>query len=139
MAAPAVLDRLSKASDKNKLATELMRSLGDLSGHKVTKNYVLLALYIGGEKFAGSTLFRPDSNKKEDVYQSHLGLYIKSGYSAFKHQDGIDELGCPVPGEWVIHRGGGQRVQINGIDCHYIHEDNILGTVPDPSTITHRL
>ncbi len=135
----SVLDSLSQASQKGQLATEIWKRIGDLSKHKVTKNYVLIALYIGGRKFAGTDIDRPDQNIKEDIWQSNVGLLLKCGPTAFKHADVTDEPERPVIGDWVMFNAGDkQRIQINQINCAWLHEDNVKGTLPDPSTITHR-
>lgn len=134
------LEHLSSLSDKGSasLAKELVIHLGNLAQYKVTKNYVLVGLYIGGSKIAGSNLFRSDNSKLEDVFQSNCGLVIKLGPSAFKNNDGTDEPDPPLVGEWIYYRGGHQRLQINGVNYAFLHENDIVGTVPDPATITHR-
>lgn len=139
MATAAVLEKLSTLSDKGKdhLAKELVRNLGDLSKYKITKNYVLVGLYIGGKFHAGTKLVRVNAN--EDTYQSNCGLIIKSGPSAFKLDTGLLEPDAPANGDWVYYRGGFQRMQIHGMDYAFLHEDNIVGTVPEPSAITHRI
>lgn len=135
------LKDLSEISDKGKdaLAKELFKSLGDLKQYRVTKNYVLVGLYIGGSRIAGSTLYRSDQNKKEDVFQSNCGIVVKVGPSAFKKNDGTDEPDAPVQGDWIYYRGGHQRMQINGVNYAFLHEDDIVSTVPEPANITHRL
>ena len=140
MAIAAVLDNLSALSDRGKdvLAKELVRNLGDLKQYKVTKNYVLVGLYIGGSRIAGSSLLRADANKREDVFQSNCGIVIKLGPSAFHFNDGSYEPDAPVVGEWIYYRGGHQRMQINGVNYAFLHEDDVVCTVPDPANITHR-
>lgn len=133
------LDDLAKISDaggKEALAKKLVASLKDTKSYKVTKNYVLVGLYIGGTKHAGSSIIRVDVN--EDVFQSNCGLVIKLGPTAFKTNDGKDEPDAPVVGDWIYYRGGHQRMQINGVNYAFLHEDDVVSTVPEPAWITHK-
>lgn len=141
MAASSVvsIDDLSKLSDsggKDALGKKLVSNLRDLKQYKVTKNYVLVGLYIGGEKHAGSSIIRVDTH--EDVYQSNCGLVISLGPTAFKRNDGTDEPNAPKIGDWIYYRGGHQRMQINGVNYAFLHEDDVVSTVPEPSWITHK-
>lgn len=142
MAAPATLTKLSEIEDIDDKRTAFLKQLGKLDGWGPTKNYVLVAVYIGDKYIPGSKLLRADSNLKEDIYQGTAGLLLKCGPTAFKEKiDGklVDEPGRPHVGDWVTFVSGeGKRIQINGIDCRYFVEDAILGTTPDPRVITYR-
>lgn len=133
----SVLQKLSKLSDESSdaLAKKLVRNLGNLKQYKVTKNYVLVGLYIGGKTHAGTHIIRVNIN--EDVYQSRCGVVIKLGPTAFKNDDFSNEKDAPIVGEWIYYRGGIQRMQINGMDYAYLHEDDIVGTISDPAILTH--
>lgn len=132
----AALYALSQAADIKRATLDM---LGDLSGVRMSPTKVLVAHYIAPEKTAGG-LYKPDSNKKEDVWQGAVVLIVKKGPLAFK-DDGRNQFGGfdPEVGEWVtITPAEGKRRQINGVDCRTIDDSLIDMVVPDPAIITHR-
>lgn len=130
------LATISDKGGKDALAKKLVAGLKDIKQYKVTKNYVLVGLYVGGTKHAGSSILRVDL--QEDIFQSNCGLVIKLGPTAFKTNDGKDEPNPPRVGDWIYYRGGHQRMQINGVNYAFLHEDDVVSTVPEPAWITHK-
>lgn len=135
MASPAVLEKLAQAPDIKKA---LLREVGDLSGVGLLSGRILVAIYIGPQKMK-SGLWRPQSQLKEDVYQSVVGLVLKKGALAFKDDDTNKFRGQDVgTGAWVTFRpGDGKRIQVNGVDCRIIEDTLIDMTLSDPELITH--
>ncbi len=133
MASPAVLERLSEAADKKSSRETLLEMLGDLSEFKVLKNYILVALYVGGQYVPGTKIIRSDNNRREDIFQGMAGLVLKIGPTAF------DDVSKVSIGDWVTFSpGDGKRIQIRGVDCRVFHEDNLQMVIPNPDQITHR-
>jgi len=133
----AKLYEISMADDPKK---GIMAAIGDISRVRhIFSGRVLIALYIAPEKTSGG-IIRPDSNKKEDVFQSQVGLVIKKGAMAFKDDDSHQFHGQDIAvGDWVVFRpGDGKRIQINGVDCRWIEDTLIDAVVDDPAIVTHR-
>ena len=133
----AVLYRLSAAEDKRK---ELFSSLGDLGEFGVQRNHVLVAIYIGGQYFPGTTILRSDTNIQEDIWQATSGLIVKLGPSAFTMSDNkTKDPDAPVVGDWVTFiPGEGRRIQIRGVNCRVFLDENITMKVADPECITQK-
>lgn len=145
MASPATLQKFADITDLNKKKKEYLKQLGDLTEWGPTKNWVMVAVFIGSKYIPGIIvqLERSDESLKEDIYQGGAGLLLKCGPTAFKEKDAtgklVDEPERPHVGDWVTFvPGEGRRIQINGIDCRYFVEDAILGRTPDPQMITYR-
>ena len=145
MASPATLTKFADITDLEKKKKEYHKQLGDLAEWGITKNYVLVAVFIASKYIPGIIvqLERSDDSLKEDIYQGGSGLLLKCGPTAFKEKDAngilVDEPERPNVNDWVTFvPGEGRRIQINGIDCRYFIEDAILGTTPDPQKITYR-
>lgn len=134
-------DRIAKAQGTEAKERLIMQEIGDLDKIQVMSGRVLVALYIGDETYAGSTILRTDTQTKEDVWQSTCGLVVKKGVLAFVddpctntyfHGQDIDV------GQWVcFNPGDGKRRQINGVDCRLIEDALIDSIVDDPAMITH--
>jgi co-chaperonin GroES (HSP10) len=132
----AALYDISQARD---VKAAICALIGDLSGFMLAPTKVLVAHYIAPERTSGG-IIKPDTNKKEDVWQGAVVLILKKGALAFQ-DDGRTKFGGfdPRVGEWVtITPAEGKRRQINGVDCRTIDDALIDMVVPDPATITHR-
>jgi co-chaperonin GroES (HSP10) len=131
---------ISKASDALKAAT-IQREIGNLDKIKLLSGRVLVALYIAGETYAGTSLYRTDTQTKEDLWQGSVGLVVKLGNLAFKDDVATNTYfhGQSVNvGDWVLFRpGDGKRCQINGVDCRIIEDALIDMVLDDPAAITH--
>lgn len=131
---------ISKASDETK-ANVIQRELGDLSKVNLMSGRVLVAIYIAGETYTGSTLLRTDTQTKEDLWQGSVGLVVKLGNLAFEDDAATNTYfhGQRVDvGQWVLFRpGDGKRCQINGVDCRIIEDALIDMVLDDPAIITH--
>lgn len=137
MASLAVLERLSKADDPKKA---LLKELGDTSAvGELMGARILVAIYVGPEKMK-SGLYRPQSQLKEDIWQSCVGLVIKKGPQAFVNDEKNDFHGQAADvGDWVTFRpGDGKRIQINGVDCRVIEDVLLEMIIKDPELITHQ-
>ena len=118
---------------------EIFDSIGDLSKlDRLFSARVLLATYIPPRKSKGGIIFT-DKELQESIYQGQVGLVIAKGPMAFK-DDGQSTFGGQdiALGEWVVFRGGGPRVQINGVNCRIMDDTQIEMVVTDPDFVTHR-
>jgi len=134
---PSTVVELARAPD---FKEAVRQKIGNIENVSVMSGRVLVATYIAGEKFKGSTLIRPDSNISEDKWQSPVGLVLKKGPLAFQDSDGVSFHGQGVEvGEYVVYRvGDTKRLQINGVECRLIEDTMIDLVIDDPDLITHR-
>ncbi len=133
--------RIAEAKGAEAKERAIMKEIGDLDKVHVMSGRVLVALYIGDQTFAGSTILRTDTDQKEDVWQSTCGLVVKKGALAFKDDPSTNTYfhGQDIDvGQWVcFNPGDGKRRQINGVDCRLIEDALIDCIVDDPAMITH--
>ncbi len=118
---------------------EIFDAIGDLSKlDRLMSARVLLATYIPPRKSKGGILFT-DNERQESVYQGMVGLVIAKGPRAFVDDDtSAFHMQNVEIGEWVVFRGGGPRVQINGVNCRIMDDTQIEMVVTDPDFVTHR-
>ena len=119
---------------------EIFAAIGDLSKlDRLMSARVLLATYIPPRKSKGGIIFT-DNELQESVYQGQVGLVVAKGPMAFKDDGESTFSGQDIQvGEWVVFRGGGPRVQVNGVNCRIMDDTQIEMVVTDPEFITHRL
>lgn len=132
---------LYKISDATDPTAEMLKSIGDLSKFELSGGKVLLWIYIAPRKTKGGIILT-DKEVAEDKWQGTVGYVLKRGPFAFKddpdHNIKFGGFDAKV-GDWVVYvPGEGKRTQLRGVDCRIIEDALILGTIPDPSIITHR-
>lgn len=137
----ATLVELARAKDPRQTILDMA---GDLSGHQVLKDLVLVATYIEPEKTAGGIIM-PEKRLEESRYQGKIGLVLALGPTAFKY-DGSFPYEGPIPkvGEWVKYHpsnarefflGGPGGNGNSGISCRHISSDLIEAIIDDPKKI----
>lgn len=122
---------------------KLLDEIGDFSGVEVTGLQVLCAIYKRPEKTAGGIILT-DNVRDEDRYQGKVGLVLKMGPLAF-HDEGdgrFGDLGVENgrrPEEcvdWLFYKvSDGLAMQVNGVDCRLIEDENVKGRVSHPDII----
>jgi co-chaperonin GroES (HSP10) len=121
---------LSQADDVKKAIFDKIGSMDDI---QVTKDHVLVAIYIAPEKTKGG-IIRPGRSVDEDVWQGKVGLVLKYGPGAFN----TDEFfGMEITkGNWVVYRTGDTwQCDVHGVSCRIISDTIIKMVVDDPSVI----
>ncbi len=118
---------------------EIFDAIGDLSKlDRLFSARVLVATYIPPRKSKGGIIFT-DSELQESVYQPAVGLVIAKGPRAFKDDASSEFHGQDVAiGDWVVHKGGARRVQLNGVNCRLVDDTQIDMVVTSPDWLTHR-
>lgn len=117
-------------------ARALTEQLGDVESFDVLHNCLLVAIYHRPETTKGGIVL-PESVRKEDAYQSKVGLIVKKGPLAFR-EDARTDFGGKNPeiGEWAVFKvGDGWAIGINGVPCRIVQDVNIRATVTDPAAI----
>lgn len=134
------LVELARAKDPRR---EILERVGDLSGHKVLKDLVLVATYIEPEVTKGG-IYKTETRLNESRYQGKVGLVLKLGPTAFKY-DGPYPYEGPVPREGVdyvqYHPGNGREFFLGGpsgdtgISCRQIPSPLVEAIIDDPEKI----
>lgn len=132
---------LARAKDQKQA---IMEAVGDLSGHRVLKDLVLVATYIEPEMSAGG-IFYTDKRVEESRYQGKIGLVLKLGPTAFKYDGAFPYEGdIPKVGEWVqfsptsareFFLGGPGGKGNSGISCRHISSELIDAIIADPQKV----
>ncbi len=114
----------------------LHNSLGDLSGVEIFNNQVLVAVYVRPEKTKGGILFT-EGTRKEDEYQSKIGLVLKHGPVAFKDPEGQWFQGADIQlNDWVVFRpSDGWGLKINDVMCRVLTDTAVRGRVSTPDQV----
>jgi hypothetical protein len=117
-------------------ATSLLDQLGDVRDIEVFHNQALIAVYLRPQKTA-SGIYLTDQTRNEDIYQSKIGLLIKTGDTAFVEGDGWWSNIDPVsPGNWLVFRPSESwSITVNGVICRIIDDINVRGRVSHPDMV----
>lgn len=109
--------------------------LSDIQG-LVQPDDVLVALYVRPEKTAGG-LVLPEAYREEDVYQGKVGLVLKMGPLAFKHDDThVWPERTPAEGDWVVFRVGDAWPLVLGkVPCRIMREGAIRMIIARPDLV----
>lgn len=130
---------LSQATDQR---SAILQKVGDLSGHQLLGDRVLVATYIEPEKTAGGIIM-PQARVEESRFQGKVGLVLAIGPTAFRYEGGYEWEGPkPVAGDWVMYFPsnarefflGGSKDR-GGVSCRQISADLIEAIVANPNSI----
>lgn len=101
----------------------------------VLYNQILLAIYIRPQKIG--SIWRPDSNVEEDVWQGKTGLVLKVGPNAFEDDGEYNFYGQKVEvGEWIAFKvGDAWALEVAGLACRLIRDSSIRLKVKDPGAV----
>jgi co-chaperonin GroES (HSP10) len=124
--------KMSHEADPKKLILDALGSAVPMTmGAKVC-----VATYIRPSKTGGG-IIRPDSHKREDVYQGKVGLIIGMGPIAFKETKDV-AFGGVVPKlhDWVIFSStNGSPFSFLGLHCRFIDDVQLHAIVEDPDSV----
>lgn len=125
----------------NDPAEEIRKSVGNIDNFRPGPGKVLLAIYKRPEKIG--SIYRPNTNKEEDVFQGKVWLVLKQGPMCFMDSDQGSYGGFKAEvGEWVLARNSdGYRFDLcgsnsgEGYECLIIQDRYIKMVVPTPYSI----
>lgn len=81
---------------------------------------------------AGSVIL-PDQVKDVEKYGVTVAYVWKQGKQAFHNREHFPEGAWCKEGDWVIiARNAGSIIHIDGVECRYINDDEILGVTDSP-------
>lgn len=118
---------------------DTLERVGDLSNvRKLAGDLVLVGVYVR-PNVTKSGLHLPDEIRKEDEYQSKVGLVLKKGAGAFVSDSNYDFRGFDAEvGDWVSYRtSDGWPVVINGREgvCRVVRDVDIKMVVERPDMV----
>jgi len=127
------IQAVAASGDPKKVILETVGSLDDI---EIFGDMVLLAIYIRPEKTKGG-IYRPDSNKDEDIWQGKVGLVLKWGPDAFVDPESgnlYDQVA--QEGDWCVFKvGDAWNLQIKDIPCRLVRDTNIRMKIKDPEAV----
>ena len=122
----------------------IMNKVGDLKGHRLLGDRVLIATYMGTGKSPGGIII-PDKTVEEARFQGKVGLVLKIGPMAFKYDGPFAYEGDrPSVGDWVMYfpvnareffLGGRGGKGGDGISCRQIRSEFVETILDNPDSI----
>ena len=95
---------------------------------------LLIAIANVKEKTAGGIIM-PDNLKDAEKTASITGYVVRMGPQAYTDTERYSEPWCSI-GDYVVFRSyAGTRLKVGDMEFRIINEDEVEGTVPDPSKI----
>lgn len=149
-----LIRELAKAEDQK---AAIFAALGDSLEHlALTGNDTIIAVYIEREVNKGGIIM-PDERLKESLYQSKVGLVVKTGPDAFRFRgsfpwvsprsDEVNSTGAlsesyyvraathtPKVGDWVVHFPTDSKLfGLRGVPCRYSLDSTVkmITVAPD--------
>jgi hypothetical protein len=151
-----VIRKLASSPDQAQTVRELVGdALNDIT---LTGNDLIMSVYIEKEMSPGGLILPPE-RLRESLYQSKVGLVLKTGPESFQYRGAFpwitpkpDELGengkytdayydrsgkyTPKNGDWVIHFASDSRLfGLNGVPCRYATDSVVKMITTKPSAI----
>ncbi len=117
---------------------DLLRKVGDLSGFKLTLNWVLTAIYeIPKDAKTVGGLIVPEKTASEGAFQGKAHLVVAMGPLAFQDDENVKWGGQTLSvGDWIFARPqDGSLMEINGVKMRLFKDVSILGKLDDPDAI----
>lgn len=127
---------LSQFTTPEEFRDHVLKTTADaLKDIDVLFNQVLIAIYIRPQKIG--SIWRPDSNVEEDVWQGKTGLVLKVGPNAFEDDGEYNFYGQTVSeGEWIAFKvGDAWALEVAGLSCRLIRDSSIRLKVKDPGVV----
>lgn len=122
--------------DNQKVLSDTIKAVGDLSKVQVFHNRILVATFKRPEKTA-SGLYLSDKTRDEDDYQGAVSMVLKVGPGAFVDSGSVEFFGLDVkPGDLVVHSlHSGRRMAFNGVHCRIIEDAHVDMVIPRPDMV----
>lgn len=129
------IQKVSEAANADEAKKAIFNQVASsLDGVEVIGDMVLVGVYIRPEKVG--SIYRPQTNVQEDVWQGKVGVVLKWGPDAFRAEDGAVYDQAVAVGEWGVFRvGDGWQMHINDYPCRLVKDTNFRLKVKDPSII----
>ena len=98
---------------------------------------ILCAVPEIDDRFEGTDIVRPDSNKTQEQFATVVLFVVKLGPDAYKDTDKYPSGPWCKEGEFIIARQySGTRLLIHGKEFRVIYDDQVEAVVQDPRGIS---
>lgn len=124
---------MSNATEGENISVEdRAKQLPDPTGWKI-----LCAVPEIDDRFEGTDIVRPDSNKTQEQFATVVLFVVKLGPDAYKDTDKYPSGPWCKEGDFIIARQySGTRLLIHGKEFRVIYDDQVEAVVQDPRGIS---
>ena len=118
--------------DPSKLPSKLIERLPQPTGWRI-----LILPYMGQAKTKGGIIL-PEEAREREHYATVCAYVLKVGPDAYKDKDKFPNGPWCKEGDWILFgRYAGARFKLEDGECRIINDDEIIGTIKEPSDIVH--
>lgn len=118
--------------DPSQLPTKLIERLPQPTGWRM-----LILPYMGQAKTKGGIIL-PDEARDREHYATVCAYVLKVGPDAYKDKEKFPNGPWCKEGDWILFgRYAGARFKLEDGECRIINDDEVIGTIKEPSDIVH--
>lgn len=118
--------------DPSKLPSKLIERLPQPTGWRI-----LILPYMGQAKTKGGIIL-PEEAREREHYATVCAYVLKVGPDAYKDKEKFPNGPWCKEGDWILFgRYAGARFKLEDGECRIINDDEIIGTIKEPSDIVH--
>ena len=120
------------SKDPSKFEPSVIDRLPQPTGYRV----LVIPWYLP-EKTKGG-LIVPDATRDRESFSTVCAYVVRLGPDAYKDVDKFPSGAWCSEKSWIIMgRYAGNRFKVDGLEVRIINDDNIIGTILDPSDISY--
>lgn len=133
----SIVQAYESAEDKvlnpEKLPDSIVERLPQPTGWRI-----LVLPYQGTNRTKSGNIHLPDEFVDRERLATVCGYVLKVGSSAYQDEERFGPEPWCKEGDWIlIGRYAGSRFKIEGGEVRIINDDEVIGTIHDPSDIVH--
>ena len=118
--------------DPSQLPTKLIERLPQPTDWRM-----LILPYMGQAKTKGGIIL-PDEARDREHYATVCAYVLKVGPDAYKDKEKFPNGPWCKEGDWILFgRYAGARFKLEDGECRIINDDEVIGTIKEPSDIVH--
>ena len=92
---------------------------------------------MGQAKSKGGIIL-PEETREREHYATVCAYVLKVGPDAYKDKDKFPDGPWCKEGDWILFgRYAGARFKLEDGECRIINDDEVIGTIKEPSDIVH--
>ena len=128
----AYKDRQKQFLDPSKLPSKLVDRLPQPTGWRI-----LILPYMGQIKSKGGVIL-PDEAREREHYATVCAYVLKCGPDVYSDKERFPHGPWCKEGDWILFgRYAGARFKLEDGECRIINDDEVIGTIADPSDLVH--
>jgi len=140
---PEVPEKISKAYDNQQEMTKNNEDPSQMEPSALERlpqpvGYRVLVIPYYMPQKTKSGIFIPDATRDRESFATVAAYVVKLGPDAYKDASKFPTGAWCDEGSWVLMgRYAGNRFKVDGLEVRLINDDNIIGTILDPSDISY--